>query len=431
MYLTILICLILIVVAVMILKVSRNKNKKISVLKPQIYKRRLPKVPNSNFKRFYPVVAMNNEYSLRIFDETDIQIFEKEKSIVDTPELRSKLNTIIQTAPIIKKFIQSDSKLVLEFSEELTKQFKSHKLSLMKVKDSNDKFRAILVDSGNVARGHGELSMQKMSKLNPAKLANLALGVATVITAQEHLKEINKKLTNILSKVNDLIILISNDSLGKFEGNIQYLKSILPALTENIHNDSLSNYNTIIDNITRETYQQLISTMRRFPDLCKKVNELKLTSNLFIDKEIIEPILSDFKLNSFIVLGNLEVLAICLSLSKYTHTNNLVNEIRLENLKTYLFELIKYETEFIEIINKKIPEYRVRINFNNKNQKIQALVLEQINLLTTDFSSQVNEAEKNINNINNPFPDNKKYMLQINLDKNGEVESINRRKHIS
>jgi hypothetical protein len=170
------------------------------------------------------------------------------------------------------------------------------------------------------------------------QLANAALGVLTIITAQEHLDRINKQLTKIDGKIDMLLRQYNNDKIGKIQGSIHYLKSILSDLG-NMSNNKI--YLTKIEDIAHQCYQEIQSTLQEFPRSINGIAASKEKAWFNIDDFIKKSTnqVSLFEQNMLLCLGNLEVLSICLKMRTDILGCSSVNEIRLSDIENWAFWL--------------------------------------------------------------------------------------------
>lgn len=168
-----------------------------------------------------------------------------QKSLPLIPSLKDQVGNIVKLAPQTKELIKKEKTLVLRFNNDVIEKFKTGEFHLMKSKNSLNEYLPIAVDGKHKIRAHGRLGVKEIKKINPTQVKNLALGAMTVITAQEHLDRINKQLVKLDEKVDILVRNISQEKRGNIQGNIKYLKTLMPDILQDSFEFKSSNYNMI------------------------------------------------------------------------------------------------------------------------------------------------------------------------------------------
>lgn len=292
-------------------------------------------------------------WEIQSYKSADLKVYRQPESLTLTDNLKSHLTNIIKVSPNAKEIVKSEKKVIVNFSEDVLEKIKSGELKIMKRKGSTDQFRAIAVDNKNKINSHGWLEVKDVKKVNPAQLANVALGVMTVITAQEHLDKINKQLTVIDQKLDTLIRQYNNDKFGNIQGNIRYLKSILPSLLED---DEKSNIYLIkIEDISLASYNEIESILRELPFLIENASQIEEKTKFGIDKIVneISELASAFEQKVLLGYGNIEVMSVCLKIMNDLGNNSEVNTNRLTDIENYYNQLNMYNNKFENILNDK------------------------------------------------------------------------------
>ena len=167
---------------------------------------------------------------IQSFNSPDIGSYTPVETLPLTDTLKTNLSNVFKISSQAKDIVSTEKKVIVKFSDEIQKKLMSGELKVMKKKGTADQFRTIVVDSKHRIKGHGWVETKDIKKINPAQLGNAVFGVMTVITAQEHLDKINKQLNTIDQKIDTLIRQYNNEKIGNIQGNIRYLKSILPSI---------------------------------------------------------------------------------------------------------------------------------------------------------------------------------------------------------
>ncbi|MFJ7638435.1 hypothetical protein [Peribacillus sp. NPDC097225] len=314
-------------------------------------------------------------WEVQSINSTGLALYRQPESLTLTDHLKSHIGDVIRFSPNAKDIVKSEKKVIVKFSEEILEKVKSGELNVMKKKGSTDQFRAIAVDNKNKIKDHGWLEIKDIKKVNPAQLANAILGVMTVITAQEHLDRINKQLTIIDQKIDTLIRLYNNDKFGNIQGNIRYLKSILPSIIN--QDEKLQIYVIKIEDISLTSYNEIESVLRELPFLINNASLITEKAKFGIDKIVneIKELTSTFEQKILLGYGNLEVMSVCLKIMNDLGNNSEVNINRLADIENYYKQLTEYHNQFENILKDKNlaldATFRRSKTVNNKKEEIK------------------------------------------------------------
>jgi len=369
-------------------------------------------------------------WEVQSYKSTDLTLYRQPESLALTEHLKSHIGDVIRFSPNAKDIVKSEKKVIVKFSEEVLEKIKSGELSIMKKKGSADQFRTIAVDNKNKIKNHGWLEIKDIKKVNPAQLANAVFGVMTVITAQEHLDKINKQLTVIDKKIDTLIRQYNNDKFGNIQGNIRYLKSILPGVLR--QDEKLPIYLIKIEDISSVSYNEIESVLRELPFLINNAFHIKEKAKFGIEKivnEIIE-LVSTFEQKVLLAYGNLEVMSVCLKIMNDLGNNSEVNINRLADIECYYKQLTEYHNQFEKILNDKNlaldAKFRRSKTVENKKEEIKKHLsyhYETINNNMTAVNQRIVHLKRDDkDSINGPVN------LQIEYDEMDNITAVYRLK---
>jgi len=289
-------------------------------------------------------------WEIESYSLTDMTSYRHSESLTVTQRLKDQVGNIIKLSPHAKNLIQKEQRVIIKFSEEALAKLASGELRIMKAKGSVDQFRALAVDHQHKIRHHTKFEIQDIKKINPAQLANLALGVATMVTAQEHLDRINQQLTSLNRKVDILIRQSKNDKAGIIKGHIKYLLSILPSIP-----DEEERYSVKLEDMAVISYQELESILPELDFLIRSANDIEEKTTFKLDKTVdeIKELAASFEQTILIGYGNLEVMSICLKIMNDWNQDSQTNATRLSDIEKYHQQITEYHHKFEKILNDK------------------------------------------------------------------------------
>ncbi len=372
-------------------------------------------------------------WEVQSINSTGLALYRQPESLTLTDHLKSHLGDVIRFSPNAKDIVKSEKKVIVKFSEEILEKVKSGELNVMKKKGSTNQFRAIAVDNKNKIKDHGWLEIKDIKKVNPAQLANAFLGVMTVITAQEHLDKINKQLTIIDQKIDTLIRLYNNDKFGNIQGNIRYLKSILPSILN--HDEKLQIYVIKIEDISLTSYNEIESVLRELPFLINNASLIKEKAKFGIDKIVneIKELTSTFEQKILLGYGNLEVMSVCLKIMNDLGNNSEVNINRLADIENYYKQLTEYHNQFENILKDKNlaldATFRRNKTINKKKEEISKHLSYHYETIKINMSAvnhhiiQLKSGDKD--SIKGPVN------LQVEYDESNNITAVYRLKQVN
>lgn len=349
------------------------------------------------------------------------------KSLALTEQLKDQIGNVVKLTPAALDLVRVEKKIVIKFNEEVMKKLRSGELALMAKKGSDNGLRTIAIDSQNKIRGNGWLEAVDVKKVNPAQLANLAFGVMTIVTSQEHLDRINKQLSTLNNKVESLLQKYNNDKFGFIYGNIRYLKSILPSILQQDHTSKT--YLNKIEDISSESYTQLESVMRELKSLLPRISEFnntkfKLDGNI---DGLIELYL-DFEEQLTIGYGTLEVISICLELGKNLGIAEDVGKNKLADIEYYFANLNELNSSFETAISDKNKELGAKFRRTKTIENKKTKLYQQYEHHIQNFKTNKESSEQHIKLLkkeDSPLL-NEPLNLQVEYDEYDNVVAVHR-----
>lgn len=357
----------------------------------------------------------------------EIKEYESLQQVPINRNLKDNINNLVKLTPSAVDIIKTDKKVIIKFSKEIVDKVNSGELTLMKTKGKVNEFRTMVVDSKNKIRGHGSLELKDIKKLNPAQLANVALGVMTVISAQEHLEKINQRLTVIDNKVNTLLRYNRNDKLGRIQGAVRYLKSILPEL-QKVDISTNHAYFTKIEDIYLACYQELQSLFIEQPNIISSIRNIKEVIKFDLDSVVtdIETIATTFEKDLSLCFGNLELMVICIEMRTYIEGTDEVSLIRVSDIDNDYKKTIDHLNEFNRITKEKQVKLNGKFRFESAVTKRKEALEEKISYLNEKITKNIVDMEEQLNQLKQGKNQDliEPIELQVEYDDAGEITAL-------
>lgn len=348
-------------------------------------------------------------------------------SLALSNKLIDQIGNLMQVTNSANDLIRTDKKVIIKFTKEVTEKLKSGEYTLMNAKASSDQFRTIAVDGNSKIKGHGVVELKKIKQLNPAQLANVAFGVMTIVTSQEHLDRINQQLTSMDNKLDTLLRKFNNDKFGFINGSIRYYKSILPSI---IDQDSFSTtYLMKVEDISAEAYKQLESVIRELNAILPRTSEFKNTK-FKLDGNIvgIKELISEFEEQLLLAYGTLELLSISLKMTIHFGISKELSNNKLLDIEQYFKQLNSLQTNFESSLLEKATDLNARFRRTSTIESKKVSVFEQhaalLEIINSNKASteQYIEAHKNGLSISSDGP----VALQVEYDEYQKVIAVHR-----
>jgi len=380
---------------------------------------------NNNIGNVFLNKEKNYPWVVNKMENEEMTIYNPPKKVELTDNIKYQISNIVKMTPSMKAIVQKENKLILKFKDEIAEKLKTGELKQVKVKNGTGN-RAIAANQKGRFVGHGKWEIKEIKKVNPAHLANAALGVMSAITAQEYLERINQQLDKIDRKIDTLLRLIRNDKYGINKGNIEYLKLIYTDLV-NASEESILIYRGQVQQIIRETYQQIESTLIEIPAILKTLSSIDVNTlfKMDINEDKITESVKNFENFLSLALGNLEVLAISIKLNnELSEDTNQMNIANLSKINVIFNNIKNYENQFTNIVNSKVD------NFNAKFRTEKAVSKRQDNLrsILAKLKEELQVCYENVDDIilDKGVNYRSQFDLQIEYDESGEIINIHR-----
>ena len=143
----------------------------------------------------------------QIFSLVDRRVLEEQKSII---------LSLIESSPIVAelaKGLKKSERLQLVFSDEVKQKIADGTYKLMKNKDLDGVFKAVVVDSKGKTRAIADLKWEEIGNgIDFAGMTSAMQGMAI----QQQLREISEKLEEMSEAIEDVLIGQHNDRLAMF-----------------------------------------------------------------------------------------------------------------------------------------------------------------------------------------------------------------------
>ncbi|PTL38091.1 hypothetical protein [Alkalicoccus saliphilus] len=361
-------------------------------------------------------------WEVSAINKNEIQTFNQQTPVVLTNQLKNHVEEIIKITPAASDLVRTEKKVIIKFKKEVMDKLNNGELTIARKKGSIDEFRTIAVDNKGKIRAHGWAESKNIKKINPTQLANVAFGVMTIVTSQEHLDKINKQLNLMDKKIDSLLRKYTNDKLGFINGNIRYLKSILPSI---VAQDHLSNaYLIKIEDISSEAYTQLESVFIELNTLINEISNFKNTK-FKIDENIegVKDLYLTFEEQLLIGYGSLELISVCLKLVNDSNSHNEVSRNKLSDIEDFYIKLDELNSNFESLISKKTLELDATFRRQKTIQIKKEAITEQYLYHREIIESHQSTNQQHINQLKmvNSIPLDEPLDLQIEYDKNNNL----------
>lgn len=207
---------------------------------------------------------------------TIISLHEFQSSLDNTKELNvniqekiaSIISPILSSAPSIAKNVQSLRSYEAVFSSEMRKLLKSGAAVIHSDKHGELLPQIIDIKSGKIVK-----KVRLKSGITPANIALLSWQIASMLTAQQHLAEINQKLAVISKDIKDIKSFLEDELFSQIESRILFAKSLMAAASQspdffqeftNFHASNLSTSIVNTDELIRRIHRLLDRELQAF-----------------------------------------------------------------------------------------------------------------------------------------------------------------------
>lgn len=359
-------------------------------------------------------------------DVTDLSVYSPARKLHLSTPLMNSVHTLINAAPKAKELVKTHQQIIVKFKPEIMEKIRKGELTVMEAKNSTDKWRTMVVDKKKRIAGHGHVEIENIKKVNPAQLANAALGLMSVVTAQEYLDRIDQQLKKLDKKVDTIIRRNLNDKFGIARGSINYLMSLFPRILE-IDQEEIKNYNKKLEDIIHQCYQQIDSLMVELPVLIHQINNLDVKSLVKIDNPVnkVREEISAFEEIVSLSLSNLEVMIICLNLrSKIGLNDSFINSTQVEHVERYLKQINELNDHFIKSANNKILEINPRFRTSSQINTRRSTLNDMIKHVRENLEERANDVKKAKDMKQNDHE--QLFDMQVEYDHDGNIIAVHK-----
>ena len=220
------------------------------------------------------------EYGVEIIPAEGISKEEYKKIDINSDAF-ARINACLQDVPHIAKEIY-DNKII---GETYRVVYDRGLGVLQKAAGKDNLFCANVVSTKANNDIKGQALLQKADTNTVSQLALSAFTIASVATSQYFLARIDKKLTSIDGKLNEIYKVIEIDKKSRLWAHGEYLRQVNDTLSYILQNDTLKQATLVsVQNIRMESLASIRSYYERLEDLKSSLNEndgyKKLNENL-------------------------------------------------------------------------------------------------------------------------------------------------------
>lgn len=209
------------------------------------------------------------EYGVEIIPAEGISKEEYKKIDINSDAF-ARINACLQDVPHIAKEIY-DNKII---GETYRVVYDRGLGVLQKAAGKDNLFRANVVSTKANNDIKGQALLQKADTNTVSQLALSAFTIASVATSQYFLARIDKKLTSIDGKLNEIYKVIEIDKKSRLWAHGEYLRQVNDTLSYILQNDTLKQATLVsVQNIRMESLASIRSYYERLEDLKSSLNE--------------------------------------------------------------------------------------------------------------------------------------------------------------
>lgn len=204
-------------------------------------------------------------------------------------EQRELMSSLVGASPVMTELaegLKKTQRLKLVFSDEMKEKIADGTYRLMKKKDMDGVFKAVVVDQKGKTKAIADLKWDEVSKgVNPSQLASAMQGMAI----QQQLKEIAGQLENMSASMEEILIGQHNDRLALFySGEAIYREALATADPE--RRKQLTTL--AILELTKATTSLQASLASEIKEICNKYDSergkfIDIKSNKLQDKMVL------------------------------------------------------------------------------------------------------------------------------------------------
>lgn len=199
----------------------------------------------------------------QIFEIVDRKILEDKKDI---------LLSLVESSPAVAELIkgmEKSERLQLVFSDKVQKKIADGTYKLMKRKDVDGVFKAVVVDEKGKTRAIADLKWEEIgSGVDPAAMTSAMQGMAI----QQQLREISEQLQDMSAAMEDVLMGQHNDRLAMFFSGEAIYREALAASDETLKRSLTS---AAIMALTKASTSLQASLVYEVNAICDKYDEEK------------------------------------------------------------------------------------------------------------------------------------------------------------
>ena len=209
------------------------------------------------------VVDSETSLANRVFEMVNDDLLKTEERIIEN---------IASVSPAVAEALnglEKNQTLKLVFSDEIKQKINSGQYHLMKKKDVDGVFKAVVVDSNGKTRAIADLKWEDVAKgVDPGQMANAMQGMAI----QQQLQEISMQLEEMSQDMSDILRGQHNDRLALYYSGETIFKEALECNDEIIKKQLIASSIKALTDAASTLKIELISEVA---SLCKKYDGSK------------------------------------------------------------------------------------------------------------------------------------------------------------
>ncbi len=400
----ILLCLILLgVLSLVVFGYIFLFKKKIEVKKQKFFKNKekVLSLPESSEKHFNDIKI--TPIDAKIFSENKNNVFFEDSGLIKPYEDFMKL-----LPSSVNSWASSKGLYKITFGPEVTRELLSGKYSFMQ---SSEGLRAIAVDKSHKIVSQGLLSPDKLMK--GIATMTIAWEILSRITAQKFLSDINKRLTSIDNKLENIYSFVKAHEQGRLIGDIKYITEIENKIRERKGTKNVA----VLENQIESIYIRGMHSVETNSILLElDINEIKdgnsyRNKNLKGIEDFFEEKIKSYKESVFRVFASYFVMVLSENI-KFTIKPGVTNKEldRTEKIKIEtqeFLEKIKQDEKTIKekcekITGNRWEEFSEKILKKNKIKVSKEKIKQNVSQFIEDYnkiSQSINDRLESIKNL--------------------------------
>lgn len=211
------------------------------------------------------IIDKQSYKSLLAISKLSDNSFDKKKLDANTEKLlNNNISLILNNLPNLAKSVKGLTTYEAVFSSEMKELINSGVATLRT--DNSGEILPHIVHTGTEGRPNQVIKQVRLkSGMSPANFALIAWQIASMITAQKHLSDINKKLEEISKEVKIIYSFLEDEFHSEIETELNYAKELVVSIADS---------KDFFHEFDRFHANHIVSTIKKIDTLSTRLNKL-------------------------------------------------------------------------------------------------------------------------------------------------------------